>query len=261
MKFSNPRSTSGEVKSFFAIFALVLLGAFGQGAFAQDIDPDELLRRVDDNLWSQTKIIEGRLIVDNGRRERTLQMQTWMEGVERSYSVYLNPPRERGVKMLKARSKLWMYTPRTDRKILIAGHMLRQSMMGSDLSYEDMMEDKMLSRNYKSSVEKFEEFEGVPCVVLLLTANDKTTTYQSRKLWIDPEKKTVLMEEMYAKSGKLLKNVHFKDYRPTGDRLFPKKMIFRDLLKENTKTTYEYDSIEFDAEIPAKYFSQSILKR
>ncbi|MBT3368273.1 MAG: outer membrane lipoprotein-sorting protein, partial [Nitrospina sp.] len=32
-------------------------------------------------------------------------------------------------------------------------------------------------------------------------------------------------------------------------------------LKENTKTTYKFDVIEFDIEIPTKYFSQSILKR
>ena len=33
------------------------------------------------------------------------------------------------------------------------------------------------------------------------------------------------------------------------------------LLKENTKTTYKFDIIEFDVEIPARYFSQSSLKR
>jgi hypothetical protein len=38
-------------------------------------------------------------------------------------------------------------------------------------------------------------------------------------------------------------------------------MIFKDLLKENTKTTYKFDVIEFDVEIPARYFSQSSLKR
>ena len=76
-----------------------------------------------------------------------------MEGVERSYSFYKAPPRERGTKMLKIGSKLWMYTPRTDRKILIAGHMLRQSMMGSDLSYEDMMEDKKLSHMYMAALD------------------------------------------------------------------------------------------------------------
>ena len=43
--------------------------------------------------------------------------------------------------------------------------------------------------------------------------------------------------------------------------MFPRTMIFKDLLKENTQTTYKFDVIEFNVEIPARYFSQSILKR
>ena len=53
----------------------------------------------------------------------------------------------------------------------------------------------------------------------------------------------------------------FKDYEEIGDRMFPRTMIFKDLLKENTQTTYKFDVIEFDVKIPARYFSQSILKR
>ena len=223
--------------------------------------PKTCWRGSDDNLWANTKHIEGQLIIDNGRKERVLTWEAWMEGVERSFTDYKSPPREKGTKMLKIDDKLWMYTPRTDRKILIAGHMLRQSMMGSDLSYEDMMEDKKLSASYAATLEGNAEVRGTECCVLLLVAHDKTTTYQMRRLWVDPEKEIVLREEMYAKGGKLLKKVEFLDYRPLGERLFPRRMIFRDALKENTKTTYVFDTIEFDVEIPTKYFSQSILKR
>jgi hypothetical protein len=94
-----------------------------------------------------------------------------------------------------------------------------------------------------------------------LVAKDKKTTYQTRKVWVDPKKRIVLKEERFAKSGKLLKRILFEDYEKIGNRLFPRTMIFRDMLKENTKTTYKFDVIEFDVEIPARYFSQSILKR
>ncbi len=228
---------------------------------AEEIDANALVRAVDENLWATTKFIAGRLIIDNGRRVRTLKMDTWMQGVTRSYSVYKSPAREKGTKMLKRDSKLWMYTPRTDRKLLIAGHLLRQSMMGSDLSYEDMMEDKKLSKAYNAMVDRRETIEGKEYLVLHLIANDKTTTYQSRLGWVDPEKKIVRKEELYAKSGKLLKKVDYLDYRKIGNRLFPKKVIFRDTLKTNTQTTYVFDEIQFDVDIPKKYFSQSILKR
>jgi outer membrane lipoprotein-sorting protein len=228
---------------------------------AEDDRAYRLLVEVDKNLWASTKHVDGRLIIDNGRRVRTLSMESWMEGVVKSYSYYKAPARERGTKMLKRDRKLWMYTPHTDRKILIAGHLLRQSMMGSDLSYEDMMEDEKVSEAYVGTIDGTEVIEGVQVLMMTLKAKRKTKTYQTLKIWIDPVKGIVLKEEAYAKSGKLLKLIHFKEYRKIGSRLFPKKMIFRDMLKENTKTTYMFDKIEFDVDIPAKYFSQNILKR
>jgi hypothetical protein len=247
---------------FFSTCALVAVFLLiGNPANGQSDSALKLLEEIDDNLWSNTKFIQGQLVIDNGRRERVLAWDTWMEGVERSYTHYKSPAREKGTKMLKIKGKLWMYTPRTDRKILIAGHLLRQSMMGSDLSYEDMTEDKKLSRAYTAKVEPCKKTDIPNCVILHLTAIDKTTTYHTRRLWVDSERRVVLVQDLYAKSGKLIKKVWFEGYHPIDKRLFPKKMIFRDMLKENTKTSYLFDHIEFDIDIPKKYFSQSILKR
>ena len=152
--------------ALFASCVLMLSASWPAGA--GESDAQRLLTAVDDNLWSNTKTITGRLIIDNGRRERVLTWEVWMEGVERSFSHYLSPPREKGTKMLKIEDKLWLYTPRTDRKILIAGHLMRQSMFGSDLSYEDMMEDKKLSRAYRASLEPCAASEETPCAVLYL---------------------------------------------------------------------------------------------
>jgi len=248
-------------KLLFSALIFILWMSIPAPLYSSEIDPQKLLEAVDDNLWSNTKRINGRLIIDNGRKERVLTWEHWMEGVDKAYTRYKSPAREKGTKMLKIKNKLWMYTPRTDRKLLIAGHLLRQSMMGSDLSYEDMMEDKKLSAAYNATFIATEELRETECCVLLLVAHDKTTTYQTRKLWVDVEKKIVFRQELYAKGGKLLKDVEYFDYRSLGKRLFPRKMIFRDLLKENTKTTYMFDDIEFDVDIPKKYFSQSILKR
>ena len=248
-------------KVFLLSFFLFSLAPSPSLKSAEAIDAQKLLEQVDDNLWSHTKFISGRLIIDNGRKIRTLTQDSWMEGIDRSYSHYKSPAREKGTKMLKIKNKLWMYTPRTDRKILIAGHLLRQSLMGSDLSYEDMMEDHKLSKSYAATFDSFANIGTIKCAVLNLTARDKKTTYQTRKVWVNPEDKTVLKEERSAKSGKLLKRILFKDYKIISSRKFPRTMIFKDLLKKNTKTTYKFDVIEFDIEILPSYFSQSILKR
>ena len=48
--------------------------------------------------------------------------------------------------------QLWTYSPQTDHTIRISGHMLRQSVMGSDMSYEDMMEDSELATAYEAGI-------------------------------------------------------------------------------------------------------------
>ena len=250
-----------KIVALIIIRVLTCFFTFSAAVNAEELNAQKLLEQVDANLWADTKFITGRLIIDNGRKVRTLTQDSWMEGVTRSYSHYKSPAREKGTKMLKIGGKLWMYTPRTDRKILIAGHLLRQSMMGSDLSYEDMMEDHKLSNAYAATLEGYEDFEGTRLAILHLIAYDKKTTYQTRKAWINPKNKTVLKEERFAKSGKILKRILFKDYEEIAGRIFPRTMIFKDLLKKNTKTTYKFDVIEFDVEIPDRYFSQSILKR
>ena len=52
------------------------------------------------------------------------------------------------LRMLKLDDILLTYSPQTDRIIQISGHMLKQSVMGSDFSYNDIMEDKHDARKH-----------------------------------------------------------------------------------------------------------------
>jgi len=62
--------------------------------------------------------------------------------------------------------------------------MLRQSVMGSDLSYEDMMENSELLENYNAAVVDSEEIDGRDCWILELHANSDDVNYQIRKIWV-----------------------------------------------------------------------------
>ena len=83
--------------------------------------------------------------------------------------------------------------------------MLRQSVMGSDLSYEDMMENSKLLENYDAAVVDSEEIDGRDCWILELHANSDDVNYQIRKIWVDKTRFVLLKEELYAKSGKAVK--------------------------------------------------------
>jgi outer membrane lipoprotein-sorting protein len=138
--------------------------------------------------------------------------------------------------------------------------MLRQSVMGSDLSYEDMMEDPNLLNLYDASVIEEQTYLDRPCWVLELTAKVGDISYHSRKIWVDQERYVSLKEERFARSGKLLKVFEVKEVKTFQNRWVPVHMVFKDALKRGEGTEYFIESIEFNADIPEALFTKASLR-
>jgi len=221
----------------------------------------DILKKVDENRVSGNKIILSEMTIHGRRGSRTLRLRSWIQGTEKSFSEYLDPPRERGTKMLKLGEQLWTYYPASDRVILIAGHMLRQSVMGSDLSYEDMMEDPRLEGNYAAVAAGEEMLLSRPCWILDLEAKKADAAYPKRRIWVDTERFTIMKEELFARSGKLLKTTTVESVRRFGSRWFPDRARFKDVMSSGAGTEFVILEIEFDAVIPDALFSKASLKK
>ncbi|NPD44063.1 MULTISPECIES: outer membrane lipoprotein-sorting protein [unclassified Lentimicrobium] len=238
---------------------LILIGI---GAFAQETpDAKTIIDKVDFNMSSDTKITKSQMVVYGRRNSRTLESISYTKGHEESYTEYLAPEREKGTKMLKLEDRLWIYTPSTDRTIQLSGHMLRQSVMGSDMSYEDMMEDRKLLDIYEAEVIGEEDINGKSCWVLELHAKVDDASYQSRKIWIEKEHFVPLKEELFAKSGQLLKKTEMSDVRPVDGRWYPHKINYKDMLKDGKGTDFIILEVQIDAEIPAHILSKAALRK
>ena len=139
--------------------------------------------------------------------------------------------------------------------------MLRRSLMGSDVSYEDFMEDPKLSNIYTAKLIGKEKIDDRNCYVLELTAKKENISYHSRKLWVDDQRYLPLKEHLYAKSGKLLKTLVINEVFKVKNRWYPKKMIFKDVLKKGSGTEFIIDSIQFNVKIPRHIFSKAALRK
>ncbi len=221
---------------------------------------EDILRRVDANIGSDNKISTAEMIIHTKRGSRSMKSKSWMMGEEKSFTEYLAPAREEGTKMLKLEDQLWMYIPSTDRTIKISGHMMRQSVMGSDLSYEDMMEDPQLLNHYEANVIGEETLLDRACWVLELTSKVEDIAYHSRKIWVDKERYISLREDRFARSGKLLKTFEAGDVKRIQNRWIPTHMVFKDVLKGGEGTEFILESIEFNAVIPEHVFTKASLR-
>ncbi|TRX51192.1 outer membrane lipoprotein-sorting protein [Fulvivirga sp. M361] len=241
------------------IFILLTLTGFGFRA-----DPPtakEIIEKVEFNMTSDTRIVESEMVIYGKRKSRTISSRGYSRGKYDNFTEYLAPEREKGTKMLKLKNYLWIYSPSSDRTIQLSGHMLRQSLMGSDLSYEDMMEDRNLIDLYDAVLSGEEEVDGRKVWVLTLTAKVDDATYQSRKMWIDQERYVPLKEELFAKSGQLLKRMVMSDVQQIDRRWYPMKVNYKDMLKESKGTDFRVTKIEINPVIPDHIFTKSSLKK
>ena len=231
-------------------------------AQADDMSVQDIIKAMDNNLNAKSRVMTSKMVVHGRRASRTIESRSWVVGIDLAFTEYLSPPREAGTKMLKDGDKLWTYSPQTDRVIQISGHMLRQSVMGSDMSYNDMMEDRPLMDLYEATLESSVEINGRDHWIVLLTAKVKGLSYPMRRAWIDKEYLLPMKEELYAKSGKLLKTSTMDGIKKVQGRWFPTRFIFKDELRRNSKgTEWIIDDIQFDVDIPDSRFSKALLRK
>ncbi|MDF1695406.1 MAG: outer membrane lipoprotein-sorting protein [Saprospiraceae bacterium] len=225
------------------------------------ISPKTIIEKVDKNMTSDTRISTMDMMIYGKRKNRTVRSKGYARGDKESFSEYLSPAKEKGTKMLKLKDKLWIYSPDTDRIIQLSGHMLKQSVMGSDLSYEDMMEDRELLDMYDAKILGTEMINDRNTWILDLVAKVDDVTYHQRKMWIDQERFVPLKEELFAKSGQLLKKTTMSDIIQIQGRWYPKKINFKDMLKSGKGTDFVLIDIQFDPDIPPYIFSKAALKK
>ena len=246
------------------LFLIALLVIVGNLAFSQTPTATELLRRLDNNAFYFTIEYEGEIIIEYQGRRYVKVMKAWGKGNTHSFIEFINPE-DRGTKYLRRDGRLYVYSPDNEGVMLISGHMLKESMMGSDMSYEDTINNETLESRYDPVLAGSEIWinndGGRYAWVLELTAKKRTESYPRRKLWIDRETGDLLHYELYALSGAKLKEYTLLKVETIGGRRFPVQGEMRDLLRRDSKTTFVMRNVTLDALIEDSVFSQRNLER
>jgi outer membrane lipoprotein-sorting protein len=242
------------------ILLTVLMVITAALVFSQTPTAVELLRRVDNNEIYTTIEYEGEIIIEYQGRRYVKSMKAWGKGNTDSFMEFTNTE-DRGTKYLKTRGRLYVYSPDTESVMLISGHMLKESMMGSDMSYEDTINNDTLESRYNPALSGSEIFNGRDAWVLELTAKSRTESYPSRKLWIDKETGDLLHYELFALSGSKLKEYTLLKVEIINGKRFPVQGEMRDLLRKDSKTTFVMRNVILNRPIADSVFSQRNLER
>jgi outer membrane lipoprotein-sorting protein len=226
---------------------------------AAEMTAEEIINQRDNNEYFDSVRLEAEMIIVNGSRKITKTMVALSD--KKNSLVEFTNPQDRGTKFLKREDDLWMFFPDAEDIVKISGHMLNQGMMGSDFSYQDIMESDKLTDLYDFKILKEEELNGRQCYILEGIAKEGVkVSYYRRVSWVDKERFIGLKEELYAQSGRLLKETKINEINEIEERWIPIDSVMEDKLRKNTYTEFKITQIEFNPEIPEGTFTLQNLR-
>ena len=222
------------------------------------ITSEEILEKVDYNMTPSSIEYDGEMIIHKKNKKFIKKMKIQAVGKDLAFMEFVSPPRDKGTKYLRNGENLWIFLPKADRTVKISGHMLRQNMMGSDISYEDQTDRSHLTDLYTSEI--LEETDK--SYILELTAREgEDTAYYRRVIEVDRDNYVLITSKMYAVSGKLLKEFYVDDAMWIGDRYYITKFRMEDKIKEDSYTEIILNNIIIDPDIPESVFTLKNLER
>jgi outer membrane lipoprotein-sorting protein len=236
--------------------AVVFLLAMAVQAWG--LDPREIVRRMEANQVHKTAHFEGSFSITDGFGTRTKTFTAWSQGEDKMLIEFTNPE-EAGQKILRTSDDIYLFFPEAEEVIHLQGSALKDSVMGSDFSYQDLTGEKGLLDLYLVESEGSQSVDGRDCHVLKLTAKRKDIAYPLERMWVDAELFVVRKTASFSLSGKALKEMVIKEVRSVSGKVFPTLMELRDLMKKNSLTVFEMRKITIDTPIDPKMFSRDEL--
>ena len=146
---------------------------------------EEIVQRLEENRTYSSRIEATWTIVDRFG-ERVSSMISWSRGAD-EFLVEFTSAAEFGQKILRTEDEIYLYYPDAAELVRLQGQALRESMLGSDVSYEDLTGGRTILDDYTAVLEGREEVDDHDTWRVTLEARVRDVAYPLQTLWIDTE--------------------------------------------------------------------------
>ncbi len=222
--------------------------------FVSALSPVEIITKLESNLVYGTSESTGRIIITDRFGKRQSSYLSYTRGKDTSM-VEFTGKENAGQKILRIKDEIYLYYPDAEEVIRLRGSALKQSIIGSDMSYADIAGDKSLLDSYNAVLEGKESVKGIQCYRILLTAKKRNVSYQKQTMWIDSKHFIYVKINQRAKSGKVLKELTVRRFKTVSGHTIPVDILIKDMLKKNSSTEFLVDSFKLNPSIPDGTFN------
>lgn len=241
------------MKKTIAILAVLLLCGVWTATLAAQTAQD-ILQKLDNGQTFDTMKSMGSMTISDRLGTRKTEFINSARGKDDSFMEFTSAA-EKGQKILRNAKELYLFFPEAEEITRLQGAALRQSMAGSDISYEDLTGNRNRAQNYDVTLEGEEVMDGRQTWHLKLEAKTRNIAYPKQEIWVDKANYLPVLVRNYALSGKELKEIHFSDVVVVSGYPYSTHLVVEDKLKKGTKTELKFRNIEINKPIPAKIFS------
>lgn len=232
---------------------------FVPSVFGQEMDAERLIARMDELMRGATSYGRYEMIVTAPRWQRTVVMDAWSEGTDKSF-IRLNYPRkDKGITFLRIDNEMWQFVPKIEKIVKIPPSLMLQSWLGSDFTNDDLVKESSLVEDY---VKKIVKIEGDIVTVELTPHETAPVVWGSIIMEVDQRRFVPLNVLYYDEEGVRVRQVLYQEITKIKDRYYPMKMEVLPLLaeKQGRKTSLLVKEITFDEPLPPDLFTIRSLK-
>ncbi|MCO4747358.1 MAG: outer membrane lipoprotein-sorting protein [Proteobacteria bacterium] len=248
--------------TLLALMTAIPLLAAPAIALAETPEPtiEELLTGADDVNRGESSHGVIEMHVKTKRYERTMRMESWAEGTEKTLIRILEPAKDAGIATLKVDDNMWNYLPKVDRTMKVPAGMMGGNWMGSHFSNDDLVKENRLSEDFEAEFTQRPADNEAGIYVITLTPKPDTPVVWGRIVaHIRPDKMPVKIEYL-DEDFELVRTMSFHDIKDFNGRQAPGVMRLVPADKPEELTEITYVTLEFDVEIADSMFTLQALK-
>jgi len=221
-----------------------------------------ILAEIDD-LWradSSSSLLSMRVVT--AHYTRTVRMECWTLGKDKSLIRIVSPLKEKGTITLKSGNVVYTYLPKTDRTIRLTSSMMLGSWMGSHFTNDDLVKESRLAEDYDPEIVFEGERDGRRIIEFSLVPKPEAPVVWGRiDTTVLADGYLPLLSFYYDEDGVLARTITFSDIKEMGGRRLPAAMRVVPADKPGEYTEMLYEKISFGLKLDDSFFSLQELRR
>ena len=226
-----------------------------------NLDVKAIVKRMDELYRSETSQTNMEMQIVTPHWERTLALEVWTQGMDRTFILITSPKKEKGVATLRIGNEMWNYLPKTNKVMKVPPSMMMGSWMGSDFTNDDLVKESSMVDDYTYEVITPADAQPDHLYIQLLPKEDSPIVWGKLIVAIRVSDRIPVWQHFYDEAGRLTRVMNFKDVKSFDGKTIPSVMEMMPQNKEGHKTVVRFVDAEFDKGIDEKIFTRRNLQK